>query len=529
MLNSRYLDCVPILLFLLLCFGSIFMHSKQFTDPYIVPKWIVSFAGVLLLSVYFVAMVRIVKINILIILMIIPFVCLLQAFYGFGQYFGWIYSESFYKVVGSYDNPAGFAATLCAGLPFIGFVIRRNQYKYIRFVALLAGIIISIAVIISNSRTGLVCVATICVLFLYGKKQKRILQILFFVGFTLLIIGSYWMKKDSADGRLLIWKCAINMIKDSPILGYGMGGFEAHYMDYQAKYFETHGWQGRFAMLADNVKLPFNEYLSVLLSFGLIGLLILFVAIAFLIYCCKKNPTDEKKIAACTLILIAIFSLFSYPFTYPFIWVITFLSIFIIAKEYVNVLLAVPLVKKILCVFALVCSTVCIYKLVERIQAELEWGKISQLALSKSNDEALTGYKKLEDIFENNPYFLYNYAAVLLNNEQYEKSLDIALKCRQYWADYDLELIIGENCQRLNKPELAEKYYKSASMMCPSRFLPLYKLFYLYKENGEKERAFMLAETFINKPMKIKTATIKKMKRDLKRELQKMSTPINLE
>ena len=46
------------------------------------------------------------------------------------------------------------------------------------------------------------------------------------------------MKKDSADGRLLVWICSMNMIKDNLLLGWGIGGFEAHYMDYQASYFE---------------------------------------------------------------------------------------------------------------------------------------------------------------------------------------------------------------------------------------------------------------------------------------------------
>lgn len=47
-------------------------------------------------------------------------------------------------------------------------------------------------------------------------------------------------------------------------------------------------------------------------------------------------------------------------------------------------------------------------------------------------------------MFVSNPYFLYNYAAVLQEMKQYTESLEVALKCRQYWADYDLELIIGK-------------------------------------------------------------------------------------
>ena len=59
-----------------------------------------------------------------------------------------------------------------------------------------------------------------------------------------------------------------------------------------------------------------------------------------------------------------------------------------------------------------------IYKLVERTQTELEWGRISKLTFSDSYNETLPVYEELEKVFVNNPYFLYNYAAVLLEKKQ---------------------------------------------------------------------------------------------------------------
>ena len=269
--------------------------------------------------------------------------------------------------------------------------------------------------------------------------------------------------------------------------------------------------------------------MGILLNFGIIGLLILCAFIFLLIYCYKLNSTIEKKIALYTLISIGIFSLFSYPFTYPFTWIITFLSVLIIIREPIEVFFTVSWRKNIACAFAIVCSMIGIYKLVERTQAELEWGRISKLTFSDSYNEALPAYEELEKVLVDDPYFLYNYAAVLLEKKQYNKSLEIALQCRKYWADYDLELVIGEIYQQLNKLKLAEKYYNSASMMCPSRFLPLYKLFHLYKTNGEKERSLAMAEAVISKPMKIKTTTIRMMKREMEREIQKMNMSIKLE
>ena len=429
--------------------------------------------------------------------------------------------------MGSFENPAGFSACLCVGLPFFVLFQLLNKSRLVRCLECSLAIIVVIAIVLSHSRAGIVSVVTIFVIFLFQKlnQKKKWKYLLLCSSLILLLGGCYWMKKNSADGRLLIWQCGINMVKDAPWIGHGVGSFEAHYMDYQADFFKQHG-QSRFSMLADNVKQPFNEYLGILLNFGIVGLLILLLLIAIIIYCYRKNPNVEKQIAFYSLLSIGIFSLFSYPFSYPFVWVVTFLSIFMITSEYVKSFFCNTLIKNIACVFMLISSLLGINKLLERIWVELAWGKASTLVLCKSYDEALPTYEKLEKTFVSNPYFLYNYAAVLQEMKQYTESLKVALKCRQYWADYDLELIIGENYQLLNDSEQAEKYYISASMMCPSRFLPPYKLFHFYKEENNKKQALKMAKFIIAKPMKIKTFAILRMKREMEREIQKMNMSV---
>ncbi len=524
---ARLRDYIGLLMFSVLCVSALFVQSHYFTDSSIVPKWLITlfvFGGFVLYYTIAIWYAHSVSINMFPVGIVLVVICFLQAVLGLLQYFNVYYSPSIYKITGSFDNPAGFSACLCVGLPFTAFLLSKDNKRYIHLIGWIMGIIIIVAIILSYSRAGIISLATISTIFLYQRlDHKRMLRFFLLAGLVALILGCYWIKKDSADGRLLIWQSCINMVKDSPWIGHGLGSFEARYMDYQAEYFRIHGQQNRYAMLADNVKHPFNEYMEILLNFGIIGLVILFAFIFLLIYCYKLNPDIEKKIAVYVLISIGTFSLFSYPFTYPFAWIITLLSVLIIIKEPIKVFFAASWKKNVVCALVIGCSMIGIYELVERIQAELEWGRISKLTLSDSYDTVLPAYEKLEKAFADNPYFLYNYAAVLLEKKQYDKSLEIALQCRKYWADYDLELILGENYQQLNKPKLAEKYYNSASMMCPSRFLPLYKLFHLYKMNGEKERSLAMAEAVVDKPMKIETVAIKRMKREMEREIQKIN------
>lgn len=70
------------------------------------------------------------------------------------------------------------------------------------------------------------------------------------------------------------------MIKDNPVTGYGSGGFLANYMNYQAEYF-ARDTDNKYAMLAGDVKHPFNEYILLVVNYGLIGFLLFLLLFIF--------------------------------------------------------------------------------------------------------------------------------------------------------------------------------------------------------------------------------------------------------
>lgn len=151
-------------------------------------------------------------------------------------------------------------------------------------------------------------------------------------------------------------------------------------------------------------------------------------------------------------------------------------------------------------------------RLGERTQSERCWQEASELALCHSYDEVLPYYVSLKHRFEDNPYFLYNYAAVLTETKEYEKVLKVALECRQYWADYDLDLMIGDVLKEMQKYEKAEKYYMKAAQMCSNRFWPLYQLHELYKNTSNAEKASELAKVILEKPAKVNSALIRNIR-----------------
>jgi len=115
---------------------------------------------------------------------------------------------------------------------------------------------------------------------LRGKLFKRVIilrnRTIVAVLALLLVAGSlslYHYKKDSADGRMLIWTVTANIIKDYPVFGVGQDLFKAHYMDYQADYFRNHPGS-KFEMVADDNQYAFNELLNTWTENGILGLLL---------------------------------------------------------------------------------------------------------------------------------------------------------------------------------------------------------------------------------------------------------------
>jgi len=133
---------------------------------------------------------------------------------------------------------------------------------------------------------------------------------------TYLISGLYSYKKDSADGRILIWKISLEMVKDKPILGYGFDGFRKNYMNYQAAYLQEKQLPETINNLADDNHHAFNEFLRIIIEQGIIGVIILFIFLTTIGYTIYKYKlyidTVSRTIISCLTALL-FFSFFSYP------------------------------------------------------------------------------------------------------------------------------------------------------------------------------------------------------------------------
>lgn len=514
--------------FLLLTAGTIFTNSTRFTDSGILPKWLWAGFGVSLLlgcvAIWCLKKDRrtwngryaIAGTGVL---------CAGTGIYGILQYLDLTDSLSAYcRVTGSFDNPAGLAACLTAGMPFLIYGIHAYKKRVVKGEFGALAVFSVVAVCLSGSRSGMVSLLVLLLAYFYpyykGWFRKKRWGIILLSGVVLIALGvtGYLMKKDSADGRMLIWKCAWQMIADKPLTGHGLHGVEAKYMDYQAQYFATHP-DSEFADLAGNVKQVFNEYLALGVCFGVISWMVLTGIITGLLWCYRKHPSKEGKTGLLSLLGIGVFSVFSYPFAYPCIWIIALFCVFLIVRPTLPKGSFQKLqARTITCLLCMTVSCLLTVYTVKRTANEWKWQKTAQASIY-GNAQALNEYRKLYPPLYDNPYFLYNYAAELHADRQYARSQAIAQRCATYWADYDLELLRGENLCKLERYREAEPHFRLASRMCPSHFVPLYRLYQLYKRQGMTKEAKEMGEHILNKPVKIDSDLIRAIRKEVQKDL----------
>ncbi len=501
--------------FALLCAAAVFSKSTSINDGALVPKQLYTLfaAGIMIVILSFKSILGYkIKIEAKAWICIIAVVAGFEAAYSLFQYFVYLYFDLDVSVRGHFDNPAGLIATLCVSLPFALFFYSSTD-KYRKF-ALILCILIILAVVVSRSRTGMIIsVMLLLNVFLKEKKVTLRLRSLLLVGLiVILIIGAYFINQDSADGRILIWKACWPLICDTPFYGNGIGTFSRLYMDYQAIFLDGCPVDGKYHMLAGNVLVPFNEYIRLYLNFGVIGLFAL-ISIATIMWIAYiKHPNAEKRAWLQAVAVIAFVSLFSYPFTYPFTYIVCAIAILFVCKNGVAIRVA-KTAKMMGAISAIIVGIYLSIYSFRQIRNEYLW-------FEAYAERSIAKYALLFDDYNNSPHFLYSYAMELYNSNDLDYSLEIAKKCDNMIAHYDLELLLGDIYYQLKQYDKSQKHFTIALRMCPNRFIPLESLHAIYAIQGDNDRATKIAKKIISKPEKVSSRSVKRIKARMKRYLE---------
>lgn len=437
-----------------------------------------------------------------------------EAILGIAQYFSWykVYNFSF-PVTGTFENPAGLAAYLAFSFPLVFFFVCSKSLLW-RIWGIVASGTLFVVIVLSGSRTGMI--ASVAILFLIvfrhltlNRKMFRCLLISGFIAGLLFAAALYFLKKDSADGRLLIWRCTWEMIREKPWFGHGPGTFEGQYMVWQARWLSQHTHE-RWNWLAGDVKHPFNEVLKIASEYGVCGFLAIVILFFWLLWLYKRSGPVAYFLFI-SLLAGGICGLFSYPLNYPSVWVLLVVVLGAISRESGGSCVG----RKWLGGVALICGVALMGFTVIWKQAEIEWYRIAHRSLAGKTEEVLPDYARLYLFMKGNPLFLYNYGAELHELGHWQESIVILKEGINRLNDTDVQLLLADNYLNRKDYQQAEKCLLLASQMCPNRFLPLYKLVNLYIQTGRQSEASGLAAEIVRKPVKVPSYTIKKIKKDM--------------
>ena len=484
----------------------------------------------------------------------------IQSVYGLLQLYNFIPSHvSSFKINGSFFNPGPYAGYLASVFPVItGLYLFRSTIfncggskltdSAIRVAAVFVIPVMLLALSGTLSRAAWLAVF-VSTVFLLSRKYKfpamfkriftstltrRIgLSLIFF-----LITGGcaflYFLKKASAEGRLLIWKVTARMIAAHPIAGVGSERFRACYMDYQKMYFQTGGTMAE-RVHADNIYYAFNDPLQFIAENGLIGLLLL-MAIILMLLKLRTFSSPLLSIAGAGLLSVSVFSLFSYPMAIlpiklNFVIYLSLLSSGSVNNKIITLKPALPSpsiqILRLVVMASLLLGTVWVSRNIRVLyNAYSDWQTAMSLYQMQFYTESINFYKKAYPVFRQEGDFLMHYGKALSMEKEDAKALDKLHEAIHYLNTTIIQTTIGDSYKSLKMYDSAESAYLNASYMLPDRVYPKYLLAKLYEETGQKEKATITANDILRHNSRIPSEAIDEMDMEMEQLLNQYRVPI---
>jgi len=209
----------------------------------------------------------------------------------------------------TFGNPNYIAAFLVLTLP-LAIELFYSSYKSDR----LHLFFIITGLSITKSRAALI---SLILAFILTSKLKKSKKIVIFTISILLISSLFtgtckrFLNKDIQQ-RLLIYLCALKIAtKQNILIGGGTKAFKNNFLSAQNEILSTYPELKPYRCIAVQAH---NEFLEILCSFGILGLLMFILLIFYFLNCIYSSGLKEAPSLLNSIIAILIFSLFHFPF-----------------------------------------------------------------------------------------------------------------------------------------------------------------------------------------------------------------------
>lgn len=436
----------------------------------------------------------------------------------------WVNSfHSAFDITGTFGNPGPLGGCLAIAITLtVGLYIEHGKYSRLRWPLLLSFLLLFITIVFTESRAGwLAAFAGIGSFYFFKSKlQKKTFtgfqKICIIITILVFVISIYYYKKDSADGRLLIWRVSAEMVVDAPLFGHGIGAFERRYLYYQARYFNSHP-DSKYSILADDIAYPYNEFLRIWVEKGIIGMILV---IGLIISAFKYvSYQGYSKIYLGGFISLLTFSMFSYPSQVLLLWLLVPLLLggMLFKKNVMYLSIGrrfqqLEYILGIACLALVAQNGYSYHNLKKNVRSlnsvSSQEKKVAEVYLEQHLAE-LQSAPPLFDIYTQ--YYCLNY--------QPFNSLHVLEQATAVIPSCELYCDLGDAYKKLGQKNKAIVCYNLASDMLPNRLLPKYNLFCLYRDEGDTIQMRKIGFEVLNTDVKVISTKTLRIKGEIKRAL----------
>lgn len=426
-----------------------------------------------------------------------------------------------YVFTGSFLNPGPYSAYLLITLIIailskndVFLLIKHVSTKYYGYLTGVYNFILALLGIMLLSTWSRAAILTFVIfsLWYYRKLYWRWRFVVWLICAG-IIIGLYFIKQGSANGRILTWIASLKAWEHTPWLGVGIGGFRHACAQGISELYAVDSSNPLF--FSGNVsEYAFCDILKVLIEQGIVGLVLCIVTMLSVLY----NIFHYSRSLFCAILALLAFSLFSYPFElYPYRIII--ITIAAVSPDHFQIVRAYGSRKNaIIMLYGLIFLSLSAFTAKE-VQLRQNADKESKLFIGMQNEAFIYDYYRLLQKENDNPQFLFQFAKVLRGAGRYKDSNAMLSNGILISSDPMFYLLQGNNYKDMEFPYFAEKAYFKAYSVMPNRLYPLYQLMVLYESMGQKEKTRKMAWKIIKMNPKITSPATEEMKQKAKKVL----------
>lgn len=304
-------------------------------------------------------------------------------------------------------------------------------------------------------------------------RKYRLLILFLLLGVLTLL---FYYKIPSAQGRLYIWFISLLSSDNNIVFGLGNEASQTHYMIWQAQFLKANP-NSCFAFLADEITVPYNEFLKIYVENGLVGV-VLFLTIIYNAFSVKEIlKSTEGYVVLCrgVLLCLLLFSFFSYPFSYVQfkLLMIVCLAILSSSMNVKNCVLVKGVTWKWLKVAVGGLGFFFLHQQFDYFQIEKKWD-VAIREYPTKKIESIKHMQQVAPVLSKNPFFLSSFAAMRRENGEYSEAIRLYKTSLSYRNSYYTYIDLGKCYSFSDSISMALKCWNIASQMIPSRFLPIY-------------------------------------------------------